>query len=254
MAPDRSQQVKRLFEVVLTLPDEQREAVLGGLDPSLREEVESLLASHGEADSFLEKPPEEELVTVTREREGETQSADRRQIGPYRILQEIGHGGMGVVYEAEQENPRRVVAVKVMSRSLASQGRAALRRFEYEAQILARLEHPGIARIYEAGTWDDGTGGVPYFAMEYIPDGRSITEYVAARDLDRRERLDLFAKVCDAVHHGHQKGIIHRDLKPANIMIAGQGSGPPDPMAASLCSPLYLKPWVYLKCAFPIRH
>jgi len=144
-----------------------------------------------------------------------------RKIGKYRIKRAIASGGMGTVYEATQEQPRRVVAVKVMKLGLAS--RSALRRFEYESQILARLRHPGIAQVYEAGTHRDSSGTVPYFAMEYIPNAKPITEYVREKELDYRARLELFAQVSDAVHHGHQKGIIHRDLKPANILVDSQG-------------------------------
>jgi WD40 repeat protein len=158
------------------------------------------------------------------------------RIGRYHIKRLIGAGGMGAVYEAVQEQPRRVVALKVMKQGIAS--RSALRRFEYEAQLLARLRHPGIAQVYEAGTHFEpggmggvGGGTVPFFAMEYIPGARPITEHARARRLSTRERLELFCKVCDAVHFGHTKGIIHRDLKPANILVesslavAHQGEG-----------------------------
>ncbi len=145
-----------------------------------------------------------------------------QKIGPYRIVGVIASGGMGVVYEAEQEHPRRVVALKVLKHGLASP--SALRRFEHEAQVLARLRHDGIAHIYDAGTHDDpGAPGepVPYFAMELIPNARSIVQFAEDHKLSIRGRLELFADVCDAVHHGHQKGIIHRDLKPANILVEG---------------------------------
>lgn len=142
-------------------------------------------------------------------------------IGHYRIRSVIASGGMGTVFEAVQESPRRIVALKVVKHGIAS--RSALRRFEYESQILARLRHPGIAQVYEAGTHDDNAGAVPYFAMEYIPNARPITDYVREKKLSTHERLELFTKVCDAVHHGHQKGIIHRDLKPGNILVDSQG-------------------------------
>jgi len=101
--------------------------------------------------------------------------------------------------------------------------KSALRRFEHEAQLLARLRHPAIAQVHEAGTYDDGTGGVPYFAMEYIPQATPFTEYATANKLATRQRLELFIQVCEAVHHGHQKGIIHRDLKPSNILVDSAG-------------------------------
>ncbi|MHC4428174.1 MAG: protein kinase domain-containing protein [Planctomycetota bacterium] len=143
------------------------------------------------------------------------------RIGRYRLRGIIASGGMGTVYEAMQEHPRRRVALKVMKAGIAS--RSALRRFEYESQILARLRHPNIAHVYEAGTHDEGGGGVPFFAMEYVPNAKPITEYANDSDLSTHERLELFAGICDAVHHGHQKGIIHRDLKPANILIDSSG-------------------------------
>ncbi len=146
------------------------------------------------------------------------------RIGQYRIKRVIATGGMGTVYEAVQEHPKRTVAVKVLKEGLAS--RSVLRRFEYESQILARLHHPAIAQVYESGTHrPDGTPseGVPYFVMEYIPNARPITEYAPRKNLGTRGRLELFEQVCDAVHHGHQKGIIHRDLKPANILVDSNG-------------------------------
>ncbi|MBC8203748.1 MAG: protein kinase [Planctomycetes bacterium] len=143
------------------------------------------------------------------------------EIGRYKILGIIGSGGMGHVYEAMQEAPRRRVALKVIKGGAASD--MALRRFEFETQILAKLHHPNIAQIYEAGTWKSPEGEVPFFAMEYIPGRRGIIEYAQKRDLSIRDRLELFTKVCEAVHHGHQKGVIHRDLKPDNILVDTNG-------------------------------
>jgi tetratricopeptide (TPR) repeat protein len=149
------------------------------------------------------------------------QSPQSRTIGGFHIKRQIATGGMGVIYEALQEKPRRVVALKVMRSGVVSP--QSLRRFELESQTLARLRHPAIAQIYEAGTHDDGTGPVPYFAMEYIPNAKPLTEYSHSKGQDVRERLGLFIQVCDAVHHGHQKGIIHRDLKPGNILVDSHG-------------------------------
>ncbi|MEM7229593.1 MAG: serine/threonine-protein kinase [Planctomycetota bacterium] len=143
------------------------------------------------------------------------------RIGHFSIKSIIGSGGMGAVYLAVQENPHRKVALKVMKQGVAS--RSALRRFGFESQILARLRHPNIAQVYEAGTHDDGAGGVPFFAMEYIPNARSIVEFAHVKKLSARDRLQLFTRVCDAVHHGHLKGIIHRDLKPRNILVDSSG-------------------------------
>jgi len=142
------------------------------------------------------------------------------RIGKYRILRVIGEGGMGTVYEAEQDSPRRTVALKVIRAGAVNT--RLLRRFEYEAQILGNLGHKGIATIFEAGTFDEGHGLQPYFAMEFV-NGRSLTKYAAAHELGTRDRLSLIAQIADAIQHAHQKGIIHRDLKPANILVDRDG-------------------------------
>ncbi|MCH8146599.1 MAG: serine/threonine protein kinase [Planctomycetes bacterium] len=144
-----------------------------------------------------------------------------KRIGQYRIKRAIASGGMGTVYEALQEKPRRTVALKLMRAGIAS--RSALRRFEYESQLLARLRHPGIAQVYDAGTHKDGEVTVPYFAMEYIVGAKAVTDYAKDKKLGTRESMKLFSAVCEAVHHGHQKGIIHRDLKPSNILVDSSG-------------------------------
>ena len=144
-----------------------------------------------------------------------------KQIGKYHIKSLIATGGMGSVYMAVQEQPRRTVALKLMKRGIAS--RSALRRFEYESQLLARLRHPHIAEVYDAGTHDEGDGGTPYFVMEYIAGARRLTDYAREKKLPTRRKLELFLPVCDAVHHGHTKGIIHRDLKPDNILVDSHG-------------------------------
>ena len=137
-------------------------------------------------------------------------------IGAYRILGVLGEGGMGTVYRAEQHNPQRHVALKVIRPGIATAEH--LRRFEQEAEMLGRLQHPGIAQIYEAGTATGAGGTQPYFAMEFIR-GLSLTEYASRHDLNMQLRLELMAKICDAVGHAHERGIIHRDLKPSNIMV-----------------------------------
>ena len=143
------------------------------------------------------------------------------KIGSCTLKRIIGSGGMGTVYEAMQEQPRRRVALKMMKRGITS--RSATRRFEFESQTLARLKHTGVAQIYEAGTHDDGSGGTPYFVMEYISNAKSITDYANGKKLGTRDRLKIFSKVCDAVQHGHLKGIVHRDLKPGNILVDTTG-------------------------------
>ncbi|MDH3889506.1 MAG: protein kinase [candidate division Zixibacteria bacterium] len=144
-----------------------------------------------------------------------------RQIGQYVIKRVIASGGMGTVFEALQENPRRPVAVKIVKGSLGDE--SAVARLEYEAQVLARLRHPGIAQIYEAGSFDDKGTQTPFFAMEYIPNAKGITDFARDSQLNARERLHLFLQVCDAVHHGHQRGVVHRDLKPSNILVDSSG-------------------------------
>ena len=141
-------------------------------------------------------------------------------IGAYRIVKRIGEGGMGAVYLAEQQHPRRTVALKVIKAGLG--GTAVLRRFEREADLLGRLQHPAVAQIYEAGTADTAFGPRPFFAMEFIQ-GEPLRRHAAKGHLDARQRLELVAKVCDGVHHAHQRGIIHRDLKPANILVDASG-------------------------------
>ncbi|MGB6130150.1 MAG: tetratricopeptide repeat protein [Acidobacteriaceae bacterium] len=141
-------------------------------------------------------------------------------IGQYRILRLLGEGGMGAVYEAEQASPHRTVALKVIRSGYANS--EMLRRFDNETQALGRLQHPGIAQIYEAGTAETQFGRQPYFAMELIR-GETLLRYCDAHKLSVRQRLQLMAKICDAVLHAHQRGLIHRDLKPANILVGEDG-------------------------------
>ena len=141
-------------------------------------------------------------------------------IGRYRIVGLLGEGGMGTVYEAEITNPQRRVALKVIRRDFVSSEVA--RRFARESETLARLQHPGIAQVYEAGTADGPNGSQSYFAMELVR-GVPLTEFANRQALSLRDRLDLFARVCDAVHYAHRQGVIHRDLKPANILVDESG-------------------------------
>lgn len=149
-----------------------------------------------------------------------TSGVSPRVIGRYRILRLIGEGGMGIVYEAEQDLPRRIVALKIIKPGLATP--ELLRRFEQESQALGRLQHPGIAQVYEAGTADTGFGPQPYFAMEFIQ-GKNVKDYAEERNLNTRQCLEMVAKIADAVQHAHQRGLIHRDLKPANILVDETG-------------------------------
>ncbi len=178
----------------------------------LRDEVESLLRFDSD-DSILEHglagatPMDEDFVYPDR-------------IGQYRILGILGSGGMGVVYEALQEKPRRKVALKVLRPALMTE--KLLRRFEFEAEALGSLHHPGIAQIHAAGMIDTPTLRQPYFAMERIY-GHSLATYAKDSTPSIREKLELFLKISDAVHHAHQNGVIHRDLKPDNILVDPEG-------------------------------
>ena len=142
------------------------------------------------------------------------------RIGRYRVIKTLGEGGMGVVYLAEQENTHRQVALKVVRPGVASS--RTLSRLKHEAEVLAQLQHPGIAQVFEAGTNDTGHGEQPYFAMELIK-GQTLSAHAEQHRLDTRQRLELLARVCDAVQHAHQKGVIHRDLKPGNILVDHTG-------------------------------
>ncbi len=226
MTPDQRERMPEIFAQALERQPEQRAAFLLEAcegDTAWMAEIESLIAHDEQARVGFMRPPEFHLQS---HQGGAPEGPDPRvgtSIGGYRIKSVIASGGMGTVYLAEQASPRRDVALKVMRTGLAS--RSALRRFEYESEILARLRHPHIAHVHEAGIHDDPVSGgtVPYFVMEYIPEARTITKYVAQERLTIRDRLELFTQVCEAVHHGHQKGIIHRDLKPGNILVDGTG-------------------------------
>ena len=225
MTTDRWEQVQKLFEETLKRKSEERAAFLDeacGDDADLRLEVETLLDHHRQASTGFMQPPERERdATLKGPQPRDAASAlIGQRIGHYRIIREVGKGGMGVVFEAEQDSPRRNVALKVINVGVVSQN--LLRRFEYEAQVLGKLQHPGIAQIFEAGTFDAGAGTQPFFAMEFIK-GEPLTEYADHHKLSTRDRLELMIRICDAVQHAHQKGIIHRDLKPGNILVDSSG-------------------------------
>ena len=226
MVQNRHDRISALFTAACDLPEESRRNYLEERtadDPSIAEEVEILLASDTDSNDFLESPALG-LDFKVNGFEGADLEADTRligrTIGNCRLTRIIASGGMGSVYEAEQESPHRVVAVKVMKYGPMSA--SARPRFEFEAEMLGRLQHPGIAQIYEAHTHDDATA-LPYFVMEYIESARPITTYAREEHLSVRARLALFQRVCEAVQHGHQRGIIHRDLKPANVLVASTG-------------------------------
>jgi tetratricopeptide (TPR) repeat protein len=189
-------------------------------DESLCRDVESLLAEAQDTEGFLEAPAMELAARdLAASCEPDEQSHPAR-IGHYRIIRLLGEGGMGTVYEAEQEEPRRIVALKVIK--LGQTTREQLRRFRRESQALARLQHPGIAQIFESNTTDTSFGPQPYFAMEFIR-GLPLRQHAEARQLSTPQKLALMVKVCEAVHHAHQRGLIHRDLKPGNILVDETG-------------------------------
>jgi WD40 repeat protein len=201
-----------LFQRAADLTPERRAAFLDaecGGDAELRRAVEALLQSDhtlGGSDDFLRGP-----VGAGRDEPGVPE-----RVGCYRVIRLLGAGGMGVVYEAQQESPRRTVALKVVHAGLPSPN--LVKRFAREAEVLARLHHPGIAQVYEAGVAD----GRPYFAMELIA-GVPLDEFCRRGALDPRACLELVAKVADAVQHAHEQGVIHRDLKPGNILVEESG-------------------------------
>ncbi len=201
--------VKKLFDEMIALPDEERGEFLDEAcadDDRLRVELEALAASHSELQDLS---PE----TVTKGPAAGNEGPGT-VIGRYKLLQEIGEGGFGTVYMAEQERPvRRRVALKVIK--LGMDTKQVIARFEAERQALALMEHPNIARVLDAGAT---TAGRPYFVMELVR-GVPITEYCDQNKLGTRQRLELFMLVCGAVQHAHQKGIIHRDIKPTNVLV-----------------------------------
>jgi len=229
MDAKRHNRVLEIFSAAFELRASERQRVLErecAGDRDLRAEVAAHLARYDAQSSFLEPPALGDGFLLEPAALGDSPDSrlSGQQIGKYHLQRILGSGGMGSVYEALQRSPRRTVAVKVMRPGLASS--RALRRFEHEAQILARLRHPGIAQIYETGALESGPRGeveMPWFAMEYVPEARSITRYASEEGLGIVERIELFARVCDAVHYGHQRGIIHRDLKPDNILVDGDG-------------------------------
>src|SRR5215510_1259555 len=250
MTPERWQRIKQLYHIALGREANEREAFLAEVcagDESLRSEVESLLRCDARAEGFMEAPALEVAAQLQAEEEAaeifnsilHTDSDPSKSgngsspvtpifIGDYRVLRKLGEGGMGVVYEAEQQHPRRLVALKVI-RGGRLVDEYQVKLFQREVQALARLKHPGIAAIYEAGCADEGQH---YFVMELAP-GVPLLDYVKGRRLagarapsNIRQRLELFLKICEAISYAHQRGVIHRDLKPANILVADESYKP----------------------------
>lgn len=211
--------VEEIFQRAMDLaPDQRAEFLARECSGEMRGQVETLIAHFNAAsDSYL-------TPVLNAAAFSEAARVMPRRIGRYEVIRLMGEGGMGTVFEARQENPCRNVAVKVIRSALVSAD--ALRRFEYEAAILGRLQHPGIAHVYEAGVSELTEAGGhcerrPFFAMELVR-GVPLGEY-ARTTRDLRSRLELFIAICEAVEHAHQKGVIHRDLKPANILVSPDG-------------------------------
>jgi eukaryotic-like serine/threonine-protein kinase len=206
--PEQWEKIKEIVGVALERDPSQRTAFLDDVcsgNDKLRAEVESLLSAHRDAAYLSESAFTTEMVDsppVT------------RVLGPYRLLKKLGEGGMGQVWLAEQTAPvRRKVALKLIRAGMYDD--SALRRFQSERQSLAIMDHPAIAKVFDAGATPDGH---PYFAMEYVP-GVAVTNYCDEKKLKIRDRLELFIRACEGVQHAHHKAIIHRDLKPANILV-----------------------------------
>ncbi len=206
--------LKSLFLEVLDLPPAERVAWLSrecAHDAAMRQQIELMLAAHGAPNSLLDRvaPPAEPAGPATEAYAAADSIPAGSTIGPYKLLQQIGEGGMGVVYMAEQTTPvERRVALKIIKPGMDSL--QVIARFEAERQALALMDHPHIAKVLDAGTTDSGR---PYFVMELVK-GQPITKYCDEHQLTLKQRLGLLLPVCQAIQHAHQKGIIHRDIKP----------------------------------------
>jgi eukaryotic-like serine/threonine-protein kinase len=217
--PETWQRVKTLVDACLDIPLADRARYLreNCTDAAVRAEVLSLLEAYEESDRFLD---DARAIASDAAAIVNADARDQQQIGPYKLIEEIGRGGMGTVYRAFRDDDafQIVVALKVVSRGMDSD--TVLKRFRTERQILASLDHAYIARILDGGTT---ATGLPYFVMEYV-DGRPLTKYCDEHRLTVPERLILFRKVCEAVAYAHQSLVVHRDLKPGNILVTPEGT------------------------------
>lgn len=202
--------IERVFHGAMKVPAAERATYVAeelADDPELQREVQRLVVAAGQGADFLET----DLLAGPVEPQPRGDLVAGRMIGPYRLIRELGRGGMGIVYEAEQRLPHRRVALKVMDTIDAASSKLS----GHEPRILGRLNHPAVASIYDADQTPDGRS---YFVMELI-DGERLDEFAEREQLTRRERLNLFCKVCDAIQHAHTKSVIHLDLKPSNILV-----------------------------------
>ncbi len=229
MTGERSEQVRRLFNAALEMEPVRRANyldILSEVDPELRQEVELLLASRSEDSATGRNFRALETSTVLRPPGTPSPIPDR--IGPYRILREIGEGGMGVVYEADQEKPvRRRVALKLIKWGMDT--KQVIARFESEKQALALMNHPNIASVYDAGATNEGR---PFFVDGARPWSSDHGLLRQAPSYHPRAPANCSSRSARRVQHAHQKGIIHRDLKPSNILVAGEGGTSPFPRSS----------------------
>jgi len=237
MNEEQYKRVVKIFNEAADLAAEARPIFLDRAcegDEILRSNVERLLIQDTETGSSKDIEHElgmgQKLLAGAMKKDQEEAGVDGStappdtfpgKIGRYIINNKIAEGGMGAVYLAEQDYPQRTVALKMIRPGVFS--KETLKRFKFEAELLGMLQHPGIAQIYEAGEAQVDSGNQPFFAMEYI-DGLELRQYAVKHDLDVQARLELVARVCDAVNHAHQKGIIHRDLKPDNILVVEEAA------------------------------
>jgi non-specific serine/threonine protein kinase/serine/threonine-protein kinase len=224
MTEQRWQRVVELFEEALSWDADDRDARLAtacGGDAALLGEVRALLAADGAELPELDATGAFEQILAAADGAEGLPDLSGTTIGPYRLTERLGEGGMGTVWAAEQEKPlRRSVALKLVKAGMDT--RQVLGRFEAERQVLARMGHPHVARIHDAGATDDGR---PYFVMERV-DGTPITTFCADHDFDLERRLEILLPVCEAVQHAHHQGVIHRDLKPSNVLVTELGGRP----------------------------
>jgi eukaryotic-like serine/threonine-protein kinase len=206
--------LKELFCQAIRLPAERREAFIRSHCEveSIRDEIRKLAATFEDSSEFLLSP----LQLGSSGNSVELDPMIGKCLNGFHVLHRIGAGGMGIVYEAQQENPSRLAAVKILQNSSVAQQN--LWRLEHESEILAQLDHPGIARVYASGTFDAGRGHQPWFAMELV-DGAPLHHYCATHQFSIQEKLELLLLICEAVQHAHERGVLHRDLKPANILV-----------------------------------
>ena len=220
MKTERWRLVRGILDSAIALPEHERPQYLASQcagDLGLRAEVESLLLSHQRAGEEFLNSPAVDLRTLV----GGNGSSNYigRRVGVYKIIEEIGHGGMGEVYRASRVDGQydKQVAIKLVRVGLHAP--FLIERFRHERQILASLDHPNIARLYDGGATEEG---IPYLVMELI-EGTPVDQYCDEHDLDTRERLELFLQVCAAVQYAHQRLVIHRDIKPSNILVTEDG-------------------------------